>query len=242
MKNLTFIAFVAALVGIGGEAWAQCPGGVCFGARSRASVSFYRARTSAAFAIPTPRPCAPVVATPEPCAPCEAVVEPCAPVETTAEPCAPVESVATCETCASGEFVPTTTAGGAIVKECVGGVCPVRAAARVAVGAVGAVGNALARLNATRARYGLAALRLDANLESGAQYQAGVCATSGTLTHGAGAAEILAQNGQGIETALAQWLNSPAHRSLLLSSRYQFAGVGIVRDRAGRVWCAVRFR
>lgn len=96
--------------------------------------------------------------------------------------------------------------------------------------------------NATRARYGLPALKLDTNLEAGSQYQASFCSRIGGLQHAAGYAEILAQNYQGIETALNQWINSPAHRALLLNGAYRFAGVGMVRDASGRVWCAMRFR
>ncbi|MGN0930264.1 MAG: CAP domain-containing protein [Thermoguttaceae bacterium] len=96
--------------------------------------------------------------------------------------------------------------------------------------------------NATRARYGLPALTLDTNLEAGSQYQASFCSRIGGLQHAAGYAEILAQNYQGIETAMNQWINSPAHRALLLNGAYRFAGVGMVRDAYGRVWCAMRFR
>jgi uncharacterized protein YkwD len=97
-------------------------------------------------------------------------------------------------------------------------------------------------VNATRARYGLRALATDATLEAGSQYQASVCASRGALVHGSGAAEILAQNNQGIETALAQWLNSPAHRALLLSPSFKAAGVAVVRAQDGRFYCVVKFR
>lgn len=100
----------------------------------------------------------------------------------------------------------------------------------------------LQRVNALRARYGLASLANDANLESGSLYQANYCARVGTLIHGSGVAEILAMNGQGIETALNQWLNSPGHRALLLSGRFRYAGVAVYRDAWGRSWCAVRFK
>ena len=57
----------------------------------------------------------------------------------------------------------------------------------------------LQRVNATRARYGLGVLKQDENLERGSQNQTWFCARSGCLLHGAGAYEILAINGQGIE-------------------------------------------
>ena len=87
----------------------------------------------------------------------------------------------------------------------------------------------------------MSALAYDSKLTGGAQYQAGFCAYRGALVHGSGA-EILAQNNQGIETALNQWLNSPAHRALLLNPSYRFGGVAVHRDGSGRVWCAMRFR
>lgn len=67
------------------------------------------------------------------------------------------------------------------------------------------------------------------------------CAATGTLTHGAGY-EILAFNYSGIDAACGQWLNSPAHRALLLSPNFRAAGVAVVKGKDGRVYCAVRFR
>lgn len=222
--------------------YAQCPGGVCpirsgYATRGYATRIYARAYVAPKYA--TIQPCAPIetiqpcdpVAT---CAPVEAV-EPCAPVETI-QPCAPVETsapvqtiqpCAPVETCAPVEAVPETI----VRSECVGGVCPIRRT----------TANLLTRLNAVRARYGLAALKLDATLEAGAQRQAAFCSQTGALIHGGGAAEILAQNGSGFDVALDQWLASPAHRALLLG-RYTSAGVGVRVDSRGRAWCAVRFR
>lgn len=100
----------------------------------------------------------------------------------------------------------------------------------------------LAAANRIRARHGLPALTCDANLDAGCQYQARICQNSGALIHGSGVAEILAYNWSGFDAALAQWLNSPAHRALLLSRSYRTAGVAVVRGADGRVWCAMRFR
>lgn len=135
------------------------------------------------------------------------------------------------DACAWREYKPVLNEQGEIVKE------PVKE-----IGKGRRICTLLQRVNATRARYGLAALANDATLETGSYYQASYCAQIGGLAHGAGAAEILAMNGSGIEAALAQWLNSPAHRALLLNGGYRYAGVAVVRDRYGRVWCAVRFR
>ena len=99
----------------------------------------------------------------------------------------------------------------------------------------------LAAANRIRARHGLPALTCDANLDAGCQYQARICQNYGALIHGSGA-EILAYNYSGFDAALAQWLNSPAHRAHLLSGSYRTAGVAVVRGADGRVWCAMRFR
>lgn len=97
-------------------------------------------------------------------------------------------------------------------------------------------------VNATRARYGLRALTVDASLERGAIAQATFCSQIGGLRHAGGVAEILAQNTSDFSGAIAQWLNSPAHFAILTSSRYTRCGIGVVRDRYGRVWHAVQFR
>lgn len=218
--------------------YAQCPLGGC--------PTRYTRQVASPFYYQTVQPCQAI-------APCQAVqpvetVQPCAPIETTVEPCAPVETcqpVETVEPCApvdQCEYTPSIAAG----KTCVNGSCPLRATAQtVATGTRNVVSNTLKgvaslldRVNATRARYGLAALQV---ADLGAQRQAAYCASTGTLTHGSGVAEILAQNGQGFETAIQQWLQSPGHRALLLNGSYRYADVGVVRS-GGRVWCAVRFR
>jgi uncharacterized protein YkwD len=183
------------------------------------------------------QPCAPVqqcepVAAPEPCAPvatCEPVAAP--------EPCAPIE---TCEPVAEIQLTSK-------VVDCPTGACPLRAVTKAAVNTatapVRAVANLLASANATRARYGLPALQFDENLAAGANVGANYCARAGQVCHAPGCGyEIVAMNGQGIETAVNQWLNSPPHRALLLNGGFRYAGVSVVRDRNGRCWCAMRFR
>ena len=98
------------------------------------------------------------------------------------------------------------------------------------------------RLNAARARFSLPALAFDQSLESGASIQASICSRSGRLVHAYGVAEILAQNSSDFDGAVNQWLNSPAHRALLLSGSFRSCGIGIVRDGYGRSWYAVQFR
>lgn len=104
------------------------------------------------------------------------------------------------------------------------------------------VSTLLNSVNNIRAKYGLCALANDANLESKARYSAQYSARVGSLQHVAGGYEILAQNYQGIEYAITQWLNSPPHRSLLLNGGFRYAGVVAYRDNYGRVWCGVQFR
>ena len=172
------------------------------------------------------------------CAPCS-VVTSCETVQTTPAPCevstpapcAPVAIPAPCDV--TGACDPVTTSECVPGEYCPTGACPLRQAGQ-------RVASLLDSVNAVRARYRLPALTLDASLESGARYQSQICAGSGCLIHGSGA-EILAQNSQGLETALNQWLNSPAHRALLLGS-YRYAGVAVYRDSYGRAWCAVKFR
>lgn len=252
MKKFVSIIAAAALILAARPAAAQCFGGRCFARQSRACVArssyasygryysyaptagywsagqCYGVGACAAVESYTPAPCAPTTATPEyysetldNCGACESVKT------TPPAACAPVESCATCD-----EYKPVATTGGIVRQACPTGACPLQTA----------VSSILAQVNATRARYGLRALATDATLEAGSQYQASVCASRGALVHGSGAAEILAQNSQGIETALVQWLNSPAHRALLLSPSFTRAGVAIHRDGSGRAWCAVRFR
>lgn len=206
-------------------------------------------------AIAAPAPCERVVETaPTPCEPATtAPIEasetfdryypaPCEPASTV-EPCAPIETTtpAPCEAC--GEYEPIKKSSGTLVyRSCPTGACPLQAAAKTTATVAKKVATLLDRVNAFRAQYGLSALAYDSTLTGGAQYQAGFCAYRGALVHGSGAAEILAQNSQGIETALNQWLNSPAHRALLLNPSYRFGGVAVHKDGSGRVWCAMRFR
>lgn len=223
--------------------YAQCPGGcpTRFGYTRQVYQAVQPCQAVQQCAI---QACAPV-ATVQPCAPIQASVEtvqPCAPIETTIEPCAPVETVEPCapvEQCETCEYTPSIVAGKTTIGQCVNGSCPVATGTRnVVSNTLKGVAALLDRVNQTRARYGLAALQV---ADLGAQRQAAYCASTGTLTHGSGVAEILAQNSQGIETAIQQWLNSPGHRALLLNGSYRYADVGVVRS-GGRVWCAVRFR
>lgn len=184
---------------------------------------------------------------------CETVAQPCAPVETV-QPCEPVTTCEPTSTPAPCDPVETTVPSAENVQvkireidECLTGACPLRTVTKTAVktatAPVRAVANLLASANASRARYGLPALQYDESLAKGANVGANYCARAGQVCHAPGCGfEIVAMNGQGIETAVNQWLNSPPHRALLLNGGFRYAGVSVVRDRSGRCWCAMRFK
>ena len=201
-----------------------CAGGVC---RYRAT-SYSYARS----AEYTPAPCAQATTAPEPCAP------------VTADTPAPCDPVTTCEGCDHTRAAAKMVA----VDECVGGSCPLRAAARATVDNVAAVA-ALAKINALRARYGLRALVLDASLQRGAEAHCAAQARAGRVYHAAGSGwEICAVNGgAGIDAALAQWVASSGgygrygHREILLNASFTRVGVATVRTADGRNYCTCRF-
>lgn len=256
MKRTILILTVVALVALPSVASAQlfraCPSGSC-----RVAAYSYGAAYSSTRVATTARsygvavaPCAPVMeetTAPRPCAPCAALPKPCAPVaedfgesserDNVPAPCAPCAS---CE-CVGGECGANECAEiDATALECARGACRIRTASSVAVAT--SVNSLLASVNAVRRRYGLAALRINAALQKGAARQAAFCSQTGALIHASGVAEILAQNGAGIDAALNQWLASPAHKAILLNGAYSSAGVAVVVDSSGRSWCCVQFR
>lgn len=239
MKRFVAISIVAAAVALSATStFAQCWGGRCY-SRGYTYASPYGywtsgqcvQRTRGSVAMEGAAPCAD---TPNRYA---EVVDACVPVESVPA-CGAVETTPTpCESC--GEYAPVKTSDGALAyKSCPTGACPLKTTAR---NAVASVSRLLDALNATRARYGLHALTYDSTLTCGSQYQASYCASRGALIHGSGA-EVLAYNNEGVETALRQWLNSPAHRALLLSPNFTRGGIAIHRTSSGRVYVAARFR
>lgn len=187
---------------------------------------------------------------PRPCDPCS-TCSPCS-----CSPCdggsCKIEEAEKEELPAAPELAPSPCGDCGYSTECSDGACtitdPVEACGPCEAGtcstasaACGSCANALVeRLNATRARLGYSRFEFDATLERGASYQASVCRSYGRLIHAGGVAEILAQSSS-LDGAIQQWLASPPHRALLLSS-YRRAGVGVVRDAYGRSWYAVQFR
>ena len=158
---------------------------------------------------------------------------PCSVVQSTPTACEPVAT--------SEEYLPTCEGSSRTI--CEGGFCMIRE--RVAETSKGepVAEVYLREINATRARYGLAALTLDASLTAGAVAHSQRQAQRGAIFHAAGCgAEVVAQNwSAGIREAIGQWLNSPAHCDLLPSSRFSRCGVATVRTSDGRNFCTLRF-
>ena len=78
----------------------------------------------------------------------------------------------------------------------------------------------VSELNALRRRYGLRPVQIDIVLTEGAEAHSQHQAARGQIYHAPGCgAEVVAQNwSAGISEALRQWLDSPPHRSLILSA------------------------
>lgn len=121
-------------------------------------------------------------------------------------------------------------------------------------------------LNQDRAKYGLVAYRADSRLNSIARKRAAVMASTNTLSHTepdgdkvfdylnrAGitwyaAGEIIAWNSWGTPSesavvANASWMGSSSHKSIILSTGYNYVGVGVAQASNGRFyWAAVTIK
>ena len=144
-------------------------------------------------------------------------------VESKAEELPPAPPVPDCSLGTCSEYVPTEDGN-------------------VPVEAFNAREKLVAALNRVRTRYGRWALTFDEDLGRRAQYQAGFCSRCGYLQHASGVAEILAQNSSDFDGAIRQWLSSGPHLAILTSTNFSRCGIGVVRDRYGRVWYSVQFR
>lgn len=102
----------------------------------------------------------------------------------------------------------------------------------------------VSELNALRRRYGLRPVQIDVALTEGAEAHSQHQAARGQIYHAPGCgAEVVAQNwGVGIAEALRQWLESPPHRSLILSAQFTRVGVGVCRTEIGANYCTIRLR
>jgi uncharacterized protein YkwD len=120
------------------------------------------------------------------------------------------------------------------------------------------------QINKQRVARGLVALRGDARLSALAYERAGNMAARNTLSHAAAGGSVGAQldarsiqwfsfgevigwSGYGWSTKavshlVSMWMGSSGHRPLLLSSRYNYVGAGLVYDAStGRTWASVVF-
>lgn len=99
-------------------------------------------------------------------------------------------------------------------------------------------------LNALRRRYGLRPVQIDIVLTNGAEAHSQHQAARGQIYHAPGCgAEVVAQNwSNGISEALRQWINSPPHRSLILSASFTRVGVGVCKTEIGANYCTIRLR
>ncbi len=110
-------------------------------------------------------------------------------------------------------------------------------------------GSILAAINTTRARYGKPPLRYNVRLESAARSQANLMAAKDTLSHDLGVTlrqrvttagydgavgENVAGGQSTLDMAISGWLNSPAHRDTLLSTKFQEFGLAVATVPANR--------
>lgn len=102
----------------------------------------------------------------------------------------------------------------------------------------------VSELNALRRRYGLRPVQIDIVLTNGAEAHSQHQAARGQIYHAPNCgAEVVAQNwSNGISDALRQWLNSPPHRSLILSASFTRVGVGVCKTEIGANYCTIRLR
>ena len=107
----------------------------------------------------------------------------------------------------------------------------------------------LAAINGVRARNGKPPLKYNARLEAAARSQANLMAQKDTLSHNLGVTlrqrvssagydgavgENVAGGQRTIEQAIEGWLNSPAHRNTLLSTRFTEFGLAAASVAPGR--------
>lgn len=102
----------------------------------------------------------------------------------------------------------------------------------------------VSELNALRRRYGLRPVQIDIVLTEGAEAHSQHQAARGQIYHAPNCgAEVVAQNwSNGISEALRQWLESPPHRSLILSASFTRVGVGVCKTEIGANYCTIRLR
>lgn len=127
---------------------------------------------------------------------------------------------------------------------------PVQAAASPAVDARERA--VIDRINQVRSQHGLGPLRLDSKISSSASRHSQRMQSRRTLSHqlpgeaslsqrlnwavgSASTAEVIAWRSRGARSSqlVRAWMDSPGHRTVLLSSRYRSAGIGIATGSGG---------
>ncbi len=114
----------------------------------------------------------------------------------------------------------------------------------------------VSEVNAVRAANGRKALAYSSSLEQAARAQAQAMASKDTLSHtidgplrqrvnrvgyrGA-LGENVASGQKTLEQALEGWLNSPSHRSTMLSPKFSEFGLSAATAKSGRIYWAVIF-
>jgi len=103
--------------------------------------------------------------------------------------------------------------------------------------------NIIDYTNAQRARYGLAALKVDHELMKSARrhciWMAGRC----RLVHtSAPVAENIAMGQRHSREAVRDWMSSPGHRANILDSGHRRIGVAAYRARSGTIYWCQQFR
>jgi uncharacterized protein YkwD len=119
----------------------------------------------------------------------------------------------------------------------------------------------LSMINSARVSKGLAQLRLDTRLRDLAEYRAGVMSSTNTMSHtvaGNLSSQLTARGIQwysegeciawdsysypdeAIRVIFSMW-HDATHWPLLMSSRFNYAGVGIVHNSNGKTWASIVF-
>lgn len=111
-----------------------------------------------------------------------------------------------------------------------------------------------AAINAVRAANGAPAWSYNQQLENAARSQARLMAQKDTLSHDLGVklrervtaagymgavGENLARGHPTLEAAIQGWMNSPGHRSTLLSPKFTEFGLAVTRTGSGRLYWAM---
>ena len=112
----------------------------------------------------------------------------------------------------------------------------------------------MAAINAVRAANGAPPWSYNPQLEAAARSQASLCAAKNTLSHNLGVTlrervttagymgavgENLAGGHKTLDSAIQGWMNSPGHRSTLLSHKFTEFGLAIAHTSGGKCYWAM---